>query len=174
MSKFSTVATQVIDESNDDLVASVRSVQPVLRELADAGDALTGALGNLSFPFPIDGAGIVFQGDYINFFATVDLTIPTLQRDFLAGTPLDGLLAGLTGQVPSVSSRDVTDPVRDPVKAKDGDGEDDAGDADGLNDLLQGLSDGLTGKKHKTGKGGDGPVQDLVDSLLGGVLGGES
>src|SRR3546814_10441451 len=62
MSKFSTVATQVIDESNDDLVASVRSVQPVLRELADAGDALTGALGNLSFPFPIDGAGIVFQG----------------------------------------------------------------------------------------------------------------
>src|SRR3546814_13366381 len=84
-----------------------------------------------------------------------------MQRDFRAGTPLDGLLAGLTGQVPSVSSRDVTDPVRDPVKAKDGDGEDDAGDADGLTDLLQGLSDGLTGKKHKTGKGGDGPVQDL-------------
>src|SRR3546814_7576253 len=33
MSKFSTVATQVIDESNDDLVASVRSVQPAQRAI---------------------------------------------------------------------------------------------------------------------------------------------
>jgi len=170
VARFSTTATRVVRRSKGDLVASLRSVQPVLRELADAGDDLTGALGDISFPFPIDGSDVVFQGDYINFFATVDLTLPTLQRDFLAGTPLDGILSGLTGSLPSATADDVTDPLRDPVRSEDRDGGPDT-TRDQVNDLLQGLSGALGGRTapddRASRNGAD--LTELLNNLLGGL-----
>lgn len=163
--RYSTTATRVIRRSKGDLVHTLRSVQPVLRELADSGDALTGALGNISFPFPIEGSDKVFRGDYLNFFATIDLSIPTLERDFLAGTPLDGLLTGLTSTLPTGTSDDVTDPLRDPVKARDDDGLDDAPTNDDLEDLVRGWGGALNGQANRSE---DAPVTgELLEGLLG-------
>lgn len=116
LESFSDTATHVIDTSGDDLDVNLRSLRPVLTELADAGSNLTQALGDLSFPFPLKGANTAIQGDYLNFFATFDLTTDSLTRDFLTGTPLEGVYAGLTGSLPSETSSKSTDPLREPLK----------------------------------------------------------
>lgn len=114
---FSDTASHVVETSGDDLDANLTSLRPVLTQLADAGSNLTQALGDLSFPFPLKGANTAIQGDYLNFFATFDLTTDTLTRDFLAGTPLEGVYAGLTGSLPSNTSSKSTDPLREPLKS---------------------------------------------------------
>lgn len=116
LESFSDTASDVVETSGDDLDANLKSLRPVLTELADAGSNLTQALGDLSFPFPLKGANVAIQGDYLNFFATFDLTTDSLTRDFLAGTPLEGVYAGLTGSLPSATSTQSTDPLREPLK----------------------------------------------------------
>ncbi|CAN5504970.1 hypothetical protein BH11ACT8_BH11ACT8_12840 [soil metagenome] len=161
---FGRTASSVIRRSREDLIADLDSVQPVLRELADAGKNLTGALGDISFPFPVDGADVVFRGDYINFFATVDVTLPTLERDFLAGTPLEGLYSAILGALPTGPVDDLTDPLLEPLDPTPGvgDGAGDEGRGD-VNDLLGGLG-GVLGQTP--GDQQDGPID------LGGLLGG--
>jgi hypothetical protein len=125
--------------------------------LADAGSNLTQALGDLSFPFPLKGANVAIQGDYLNFFATFDLTTDSLTRDFLAGTPLEGVYAGLTGSLPSATSTKSTDPLREPLKRPSASAEEKA-------------PEGTTPGKalDATGK----PVKSLLDNVFGLLRGG--
>lgn len=114
VSDFGDAAHRIVDASQDDLVANVDNLTPVLRELADAGKDLTYSLGSISFPFPLDSVERGFRGDYINFFATIDVSAETLERDFLAGTPLDGIYSGLLGLVPTGTVTGDGDPLLDP------------------------------------------------------------
>jgi phospholipid/cholesterol/gamma-HCH transport system substrate-binding protein len=114
-SRFSTVATRVIASSREDLVANVGALRPVLRELADAGRDLPQSLGMVTFPFPLRSIQRAFRGDYVNLVATFDLTGSTLERNFLRGTPLDGLYAGLLGGPPSGPAIDRADPLQAPL-----------------------------------------------------------
>jgi phospholipid/cholesterol/gamma-HCH transport system substrate-binding protein len=69
------VGTRVIKGSRDNLVATLRHLEPSLRELADAGQSLPRGLGIIaSFPFPKEAADLA-KGDYANalFYMKFDL-----------------------------------------------------------------------------------------------------
>jgi phospholipid/cholesterol/gamma-HCH transport system substrate-binding protein len=75
LDKLGTVGTRVIQGSRENLVATLRHLEPAIRELADAGDALPKGVGLMaSFPFPKEAADLA-MGDYANalFFMKFDL-----------------------------------------------------------------------------------------------------
>ncbi|RNM16127.1 MCE family protein [Nocardioides pocheonensis] len=75
LDKLGQVGTRVIRGSRENLVATLRHLEPTLRELSDAGMSLPRGLGLLaSFPFPKEAANLA-MGDYANalFFMKFDL-----------------------------------------------------------------------------------------------------
>lgn len=69
--RLSTVAVATINQSKANAVADLRALQPVLRNLADAGKALPDALQVLfTYPFT-DQVLRDIKGDYLNSFLTV-------------------------------------------------------------------------------------------------------
>ncbi|MFZ0141838.1 MAG: MCE family protein [Aeromicrobium sp.] len=52
LDKLSDVATSVIRRSKDDTLTDLRRLEPVLRELANAGDDIANAFSLLTYPFP--------------------------------------------------------------------------------------------------------------------------
>ena len=71
LDRLSTVATDVVDRSRDDMVADLRALAPILRQLADAKENLPQSLQMLpTFPFP-DSVLAAVKGDYVNAFASV-------------------------------------------------------------------------------------------------------
>jgi hypothetical protein len=52
LDKLSDVATSVIRRSKDDTLTDLRRLEPVLRELANAGDDIANAFTLLTYPFP--------------------------------------------------------------------------------------------------------------------------
>jgi phospholipid/cholesterol/gamma-HCH transport system substrate-binding protein len=109
LGNLGTVATRVVNSSQEDLLANLRDLQPTVGRLADAGKNLTQSLSLLStFPFPYNTAGNAFKGDYSNLFLTVDVTLPELEKSFLTGTPLGGL-------PPLGAGQKASDPLRAPL-----------------------------------------------------------
>jgi phospholipid/cholesterol/gamma-HCH transport system substrate-binding protein len=95
LDRLSHIGTQVIHNSQDDLVANLNDLRPVLHQLSDSGDALAGSLIVAGTGiFPVTTADKVVRGDYLNVDVTLDLTDKTLDRNFLTGTPLAGLFTG--------------------------------------------------------------------------------
>jgi phospholipid/cholesterol/gamma-HCH transport system substrate-binding protein len=75
LDRLGEVGTRVIRGSRDNLVATLRHLEPTLRELADAGKSLPRGLGIIaSFPFPKEAAELA-KGDYANalFYMKFDL-----------------------------------------------------------------------------------------------------
>jgi phospholipid/cholesterol/gamma-HCH transport system substrate-binding protein len=75
LDKLGQVGTRVIRGSRDNLVSTLRHLEPSLRELADAGDSLPRGVGLMaSFPFPKEAADLA-KGDYANalFYMKFDL-----------------------------------------------------------------------------------------------------
>jgi phospholipid/cholesterol/gamma-HCH transport system substrate-binding protein len=69
------VGTRVLNASTDNIVASLRHLQPTLTKLSDAGDALPKGLSLMaSFPFPKE-AGNIARGDYANALFHVDFDL---------------------------------------------------------------------------------------------------
>ncbi len=75
LDKLGAVGTRVLDTSTDNIVASLRHLQPTLTKLGDAGDSLASGLSMLaSFPFPREAANIV-RGDYANALFHMDIDL---------------------------------------------------------------------------------------------------
>jgi phospholipid/cholesterol/gamma-HCH transport system substrate-binding protein len=75
LDKLGQVGTRVIRGSRANLVATLRHLEPSMRELADAGDSLPRGVGLMaSFPFPKEAADLA-KGDYANalFYMKFDL-----------------------------------------------------------------------------------------------------
>lgn len=75
LDELGAVGTRVIRGSRENLVATLRHLEPTLRELSDAGMSLPRGLGLLaSFPFPKEAANLA-MGDYANalFYMKFDL-----------------------------------------------------------------------------------------------------
>ncbi len=71
LDRLSTVATDVVDRSRDDMVADLRALAPILGQLAAAGENLPQSLQMLpTFPFPDSVLGAV-KGDYINAYVSM-------------------------------------------------------------------------------------------------------
>ena len=84
---FSDTATQLVNDSGDDLVKNLQNLEPALKSLADIGPDLSQALiFATAFPYGPAFADKIAKGDYINLFATFDLTYPRLKRTMLLGT----------------------------------------------------------------------------------------
>lgn len=78
------VGTRVIGASKDNLISSLRSLQPILENLNEAGKSLPAGLSlMLSFPFPEEAQDIV-KGDYGNTEIRLDVNL----ENFLTDRPL--------------------------------------------------------------------------------------
>lgn len=109
LGEFSALVADSTNRTTDSLVAELSSLGPVLQSVADAGPALTRALGLFAtYPFPTDNVGVWQRGDYANLTAVIDLTLSRLDASFLTGTRWEGDLTELElqwgrtiGQLPS-------------------------------------------------------------------------
>lgn len=76
LDKLGVVGTRVVNATKEDLVAELRHLEPVLRELADSGESLVPGLGAMaSYPFPLEAIDVI-EGDFANvaFFMQIKLT----------------------------------------------------------------------------------------------------
>jgi phospholipid/cholesterol/gamma-HCH transport system substrate-binding protein len=109
LGKFSALTADTVNQTKGALVQELTDVGPVLKSLADAGPALTRALGVLpTYPFPKDTLTKWNRGDYANLTAVIDLTLSRIDSSFFTGTRWEGNLTELElqwgrtiGQLPS-------------------------------------------------------------------------
>jgi len=112
LDKLGVVGTRVLNASTDNIVASLRHLQPTLTKLGDAGDSLANGLSMLaSFPFPKEAANIV-KGDYANAMFHMDINLNNIIRspenelpnliNLCSATPLQPLCAGLSPALQAV------------------------------------------------------------------------
>ncbi|NYG57582.1 phospholipid/cholesterol/gamma-HCH transport system substrate-binding protein [Nocardioides daedukensis] len=81
------VGTRVIGASKDDLIASLKSLKPILTALNEAGASLPAGLSlMLSFPFPEEAQDIV-KGDYGNTEIRLDVNLENYITDSLITLP---------------------------------------------------------------------------------------
>jgi phospholipid/cholesterol/gamma-HCH transport system substrate-binding protein len=98
VSNLSTVADRVVSETQQNLLANLRDLQPALRRLADSGQNLVTSLPLLAtFPFPAKAVNYSIRGDYANLYLSLDLTLPKLEKAWLTGVPILGALPGAGG-----------------------------------------------------------------------------
>ncbi|TDC93048.1 MCE family protein, partial [Actinomadura sp. 7K507] len=96
LNKLSRTTTNVIDRSKADLLANLKDLDKILRNLNKAGSDLPKSLETLiTFPFPATFQNVI-EGDYGNVHLTVDLDFESLGRNLLGGTDLEGLLGSGT------------------------------------------------------------------------------
>jgi len=87
MRALSDNATGLVNDTQADLVTNLENLAPTTRALADVGDKIDVALAFLPvMPFGQNVIDRAIRGDYMNLFATMDLTVPRLKRTLLAGT----------------------------------------------------------------------------------------
>jgi phospholipid/cholesterol/gamma-HCH transport system substrate-binding protein len=109
LGKFSAIATSTIDQTKESLVDNLRNIAPVLRELANAGPALTRGLDFLStYPWVKSTIPNWFRGDFANITLVIDLTLSRIDSSLFTGTRWEGNLTELEmqwgrtiGQMPS-------------------------------------------------------------------------
>lgn len=109
LGKFSAVAADTVHQTKQALVDNLRNMAPVLRELANAGPALTRGLDFLStYPWVKSTIPNWFRGDFANITLIVDLTLSRIDSSLFTGTRWEGNLTELElqwgrtiGQMPS-------------------------------------------------------------------------
>lgn len=84
---FSAVATEVVNETQADLVRDLRNLEPTLRSLADVGPQLDRALAYFTaFPYGQATIDRAIRGDFLNQYIIFDFTVPRLKKTLLIGT----------------------------------------------------------------------------------------
>lgn len=87
LGEFSDTATELVNSTQDDLVTNLTNLEATVKSLADVGPYLGTVLALVpSFPFPQNFIDRAIRGDYINIFASIDLTVPRLKRSLFLGT----------------------------------------------------------------------------------------
>ena len=72
LDKLTDVAVRTVRRASDDIVADLRALVPILRNLAEAGAALPRSMEMLlTYPFPDSVLGAI-KGDYLNAFMHLD------------------------------------------------------------------------------------------------------
>ncbi|WP_351222467.1 MCE family protein [Streptomyces sp. NPDC002133] len=103
LSKLGTTGTRVVNASQADVIANLRSLRPVLEQLDKAGDDLPNALELLTtYPFPRNAVDAI-KGDYVNLKVTADLDLASIYGNVTEepGKPGEPAKPGLPG-VPDV------------------------------------------------------------------------
>jgi virulence factor Mce-like protein len=85
--EFSDTATRVVNDTQADLVTNLHNLEPTLCGLANVGPDLDRGLAFVStYPLTQDFIDRAVRGDYINLFATLDLTVNRLKSGLFLGT----------------------------------------------------------------------------------------
>ncbi len=88
---FSDTARRLVDDSQADLVTNLQNLAPTIQALADVGPDIDEALALVpTFPLSQNILDRAVRGDYLNLYATIDLTKNRLKRGLGAGTRFDG------------------------------------------------------------------------------------
>jgi phospholipid/cholesterol/gamma-HCH transport system substrate-binding protein len=168
MDKLGTVATSIINRSQADTVANLKSLQTVLENTNKASNVIPKILGGLfTFPFP-QTVSQAIKGDYGNLFVSLDLNVGDIAHNFLAGTPLAGVskaadkLQGLLPP-PRTSVPDTPLGVLPPVTSSGG------SQQNGGTGTGNGGSGGLGGILPPLGMQSGPPGEDLGAMLRGGT-----
>lgn len=129
LGRFSVSAESVVTSSKSALLSNLRSLRPVLKDLAEAGSDVTNSLKYfLTVPFPVNTTSNMVRGDYANLFMTFDVSPQALADSFLgvgragpafeSGNPLTSPLgpspsevAPRTGLTPHTSSPSTSTPT---------------------------------------------------------------
>jgi phospholipid/cholesterol/gamma-HCH transport system substrate-binding protein len=171
LNDFSTVAHRVISETRGGLVQNLDNLRPVTKQLADHAASLAKTINMLTFPFPVKAVDKSFYGDYINFFAKLNLNLTQTAQYWTGGTPMGTVLSALLGVPPTAAgTSDVMSELKGILRSG-------PTTSKGLprQPLPQGLS-GLGGaSRHGSKAKGGQPSSGLtMDGLVGGVMGGRS
>ncbi|WP_313674487.1 MCE family protein [Mycolicibacterium sp.] len=84
---FSTVATDLVDATQADLVRNLANLEPTLRSLADVGPDLDKALAYFTvLPYGQATIDRAIRGDYLNQYIIFDFTVPRLKKSLFLGT----------------------------------------------------------------------------------------
>jgi phospholipid/cholesterol/gamma-HCH transport system substrate-binding protein len=76
LDELGVVTKRTLDASKEDMIEDLKLLEPILRELAESGDALPTSLEMLlTFPFP-DAVLQTIRGDYLNVFVTANFSTP--------------------------------------------------------------------------------------------------
>jgi phospholipid/cholesterol/gamma-HCH transport system substrate-binding protein len=99
LSNLGSVATRVVNSTQEDLVAALKALDPVVTRLAAAGANLPKALRIAgTFPFPLGLSRTFIRGDYANLDAVFDLSL-TDQLCGLVPPPLGTIFCALPGSI---------------------------------------------------------------------------
>lgn len=109
LGKFSALAADSVNQSQESLIQILNDLGPVLESLANAGPALTRSLNLFTtVPFVKDNLTKWWRGDYANITTIVDLTLSRIDAALFTGTRFEGKLTELEmqwgrtiGQLPS-------------------------------------------------------------------------
>jgi phospholipid/cholesterol/gamma-HCH transport system substrate-binding protein len=100
LSNLGSVAGRVIDATQQDLVSSLKSLDPVVTRLAAAGSNFPKSLKILgTFPFPVGVTRQLVKGDYANLDAVLNLSL-TDQLCGILGRNLPSALGQLICNLP--------------------------------------------------------------------------
>lgn len=110
LGQLSGSAERVVSTSQAAILANLRQLQPVLRALAASGSDLANSLKLLiTVPFSVNTTTNAVRGDYMNLFATFDVSLPSLKEAFLGNglsTPAFEATDPITGPILGSSSSD--------------------------------------------------------------------
>lgn len=93
LGRLSTSVGTVLSTSQTALLANLRQLRPVLKELAASGSDLAESLKLLiTVPFPVMTTSNGVRGDYMNLFSTFDVSVDSLKEAFLGNSLSTGAL----------------------------------------------------------------------------------
>jgi phospholipid/cholesterol/gamma-HCH transport system substrate-binding protein len=92
---LSDITVETLDAAQEDMVADLKLLRPILANLAEAGSNLPNALEILlTYPFPDSVLGTI-RGDYLNVFLTTNFrTLPAGCREMGCAWPQPGVSGG--------------------------------------------------------------------------------
>ncbi|MEB4209565.1 MCE family protein [Mycobacterium sp. 94-17] len=90
LQKLAVVAEHMLSESKDDFAADLKDLYPVVKVLNDHRSDLVKGFPILpTFPFPQPGIERAVRGDFLNGYATFDLTLRRIGENFFTTSALD-------------------------------------------------------------------------------------
>lgn len=109
LARLGSVATSVVDATEQDFVSSLKSLSPVLTQLTAAGSNLPKALRiAATFPFPVGASRNFIRGDYANLHLFLDMNLSNelcgLNKSLCNITPSSQSAQPLTADSPADSA----------------------------------------------------------------------
>jgi virulence factor Mce-like protein len=84
---FSDTANRLVNDTQADLVKNLQNLAPALQALADVGPDLDSSIAYATvFPYGQNLIDRAVRGDFINLFATVDISGPRLRKSIFLGS----------------------------------------------------------------------------------------